>query len=341
MGVPLLTEYTYDIADMLYESNHYAEIFTECINDIVSNKEQYIDTIKFTGWYYKNYAVNKSSGNEIYVEITDITNNEAYIDRESDDIVIHINKKYVNKITKLKSLLQHEFIHIVKKMSANNGLLSNKETLRDESDDILNNFEIYIEDKDMQHIFVNDIDNILYVLSPNEQLATINAACKYVSELSHNMVRNIQKIFYKLGSDDFYTATRIGQIKTISKQAQIFNILKYMSADNIHFIPVFREFIKVWDNFSYNFKLILCYCLDKHGFIKTPYIRKNIHELLDTENMYMVDREFNKCYKYVNNVYHKYVKDLANAIYAVIDKNKLFLTENYVYYLQAIFYNNY
>lgn len=328
MSSPLWPPYDFNMAYTLFENNHYSKVFDTCINDIVKNKHKYLNNCKFTGWYYKDYNVNKNSGIAIYMNITHI-NDEGYIERDKNNkfVIINIHEAYIDEEEKLKSLILHEFTHIVKQYSIEtNGLLTLKETVRDESEDIINDLNIDISDK-----LISCLDVILYMLSPNEQSATINAACKYISELNYKTVKGLQHDMYLHKKCNYIEEIPLWVTSgnVVAKSGQVLNILSYINHktdSSIHFLKLFADFLNTWKTFPNTFKLILCYSLDKHRMIKTPYIRKNIIQLYNME-IYptTVKSEFNICYEYIKNISKTYTKKLTNAVYTVMEENKLFV----------------
>lgn len=329
---PLRRQYTYDDARLLFETRHYADKFSECIDDIVSHKQDFVDKEIFTKWYYNNYDVNKIAGVNLNLIIEDMTDNKGYIIREKNDeyITIYINKLFYNDDNILKSLIQHELIHIVKMYSdEKNGLFFTKETVRDEIDDILNEFDLSFLTSVKREEFIDDLDTILYILTPNEQLASINATCKYVSGLTYDNVRKINDIMFGYCSSDLRINFKVGLNNFTTKQSQVINIVVFLSeALSTNFNTQYETVLSEWKDYTNQFKCILCYYLDKHNHIKAPYIRKNIQTILNNEIFTNNDvtEDIATCNEYITYVYEKYRKDVLDAVYDIIYKKNLFLT---------------
>lgn len=192
----------FDAFDLINESNHCSEIFDEMINDIVKNMGSYINQEKATGWYYnmQDYNVNRQQiGVKLKIIIEDLSkqNLNGYIDpNRFPEIVIHLDTRLLNNIPKFKATLLHELTHVIKVYIKNrNGLTTVKETLLDELNLYQEEFDLQYKDKNTSNKLHDFLYTIFYVLSLNEQLASINETCKFLKECN---IKDIQAFLKKM-----------------------------------------------------------------------------------------------------------------------------------------------
>lgn len=340
-----LSEYDYYTAQSICESNHYAEIFRECIDDIVNNKNKYISKPLYTGWSYnpKLYNVNKNNiGIKLYIHITNINKPNGYIlRRKSDKACIYISNKLTN--IDIQSSIQHELIHIIKlyEPRADNGLNTLKETLSDEKYNYINEFNItynYVSKNDrekIKKIYHTILSRVLYMFTENEQLATINAACKQIDVIDKNTVHDyLIKCINKTSKqvDDLsYGAGYTG----FNISSQVINLSQYIK--DIHLLPSLKKICNDYLNLPYALKMLIAFYLNKHQYIKPKlkYITYDtVYDALHTnapDNINInIKTELNKIQSFIKNNTEKYQKKLYNGIYAIMIKRKLFLDINEV-----------
>lgn len=341
------SQYGYIEANSICESNHYAEIFSECIEDVIQNKTRYTNKPLYTGWSYEinSYTLNKNNtGIKIYVCIKKLDNKEdGYILRtKSDKACIYISNKLDD--LNIGSALQHEFIHIIKlyERKHRNGIETVKETLYDERKVYETEFNItfdHISDEDqrikVKNIYFKILDSILYMFTENEQLATINAACKQIDVMDkkeihdvllsciHNTIESKDDVVYWCGESAF------------NKRAQVTNMTKY-----IHDIHLLYSLIKIENSYKslpYCLQLLIAYYLNKHRYIKPrlKYITYDIvfNAVHNPEPKYIspnIKTEINNVYNNIKRIVEKYQNNLLDGIYAIMEKKDLFLPINEV-----------
>ena len=346
----LYEEYDY-IDCYLYESNHFSEIFEECIDDITQNINEY-SLMKYTGWCYNNktYSINnKNIGKKIYIwYIYENINEWGYVLRyDKDNIYIVVNEKKNVTINDIKSTLQHEFVHMIKLYSSDsqNNLNTKKEQVSKIKESILTEFNIkkYMPIVKNHMYVMKKVTNILYICGNNEQLASINTAIKYINSLSYNDVKLMVQSQYEQEQND--TTALFHGPNSFSKQAQIYNILKEI--DKTHFLTMFTNVIDTFYTYYPILQLLIAYYLNKHTLVKLKYITydyimnqfQNKGLIPFTDN---ITNEIDKVYNYLVSIYNKYKKDLYNATYVIMDKKHLFLTpEDVVNISEHIEYKHY
>lgn len=337
-------EYDYVDACLICESNHYAEIFKDFIDDVINNKNNYINNPIYTGWSYNPnlYNVNKNNiGIKLYIHITDINKPNGYILRiKSDKACIYISNKLSNM--NIQSSLQHELIHIIKLYDkTSNGLKTVKETLSDEKNNYIDEFNItynYVSEDDrekIKNIYHTILSRVLYMFTENEQLATINAACKQIDVIDKNTVHDyLIKCIDKTSKqvDDLSYAAGYTGFNTSS---QVINLSQYIK--DIHLLQSLKKICNDYLNLPYALKMLIAYYLNKHQYIKPKlkYITYDtVYDALHTnepDNINInIKRELNKIQTFIKNNTEKYQKKLYNGIYAIMIKRKLFLDINEV-----------
>lgn len=328
----------------LFESKHYSEIFEELIKDIINNKKRYLQGLIYTEWSYDNheYSLNKNNkGHKIYVWIK--TNNikkgiRGYIRPRyeygpNDNVEIVINDSYDIII---KSFLQHEYIHMLKMYSSDTK--DNELSLKDTTDLIINNFT---KDFKLGHlIYMNEeynkrivkLINELYIFSKTEQEASINTTCMYIKSLSKKQIEEdiINGYNLILGDDKVYATSN-----ALSKYNQILYLIAPIDS-SVHFLSRFISFVDLYKDCIRDYPdicLLIGYYLHQHNWYKSKskYIS---YDFLGIVNEYLMENqnEHDILYKEIDNielcieeVYHEYKLKLCDALYNIMDKNKLFL----------------
>lgn len=334
-------EYDYYDALSICESNHYAEIFKECIDDIMNNKTKYTNNPTYTGWSYNPelYNVNKNNmGIKLYVQFTVINNKSGYILRKKSDkacLYISNNLSDINTM----STIQHELVHIIKlyEPKTPNGLNTLKETLTDEINNYIDEFNITFNylDKDKhdttQKLYNKILKSVFYMVTENERLATINAACKQIDVIDKNTVHDVLVDCAKKANKKFNDDIGFGAGYTgFNKSSQVKNIAQYIS--KIHLLPSLKKICNSYLELPYNMQLLIAYYLNKHRYIKPKL--KNItfntvdHAVHNKEPEYIstnIQNELKVIEKFLEDITEKYKKDLYNGIAAIMEKRKLFL----------------
>lgn len=345
-----MTSYTYlgrdyeyfDVVELINKSNHYSEIFDEFINDIVENIDQYIDNEIYTGWCYnmKDYNVNKNNdGIKLNLIIEDLSyKQKGYINPDRfPDITIHLNKLLLNDIHKIKSTLLHELTHVIKVYIKNrNELTTIKETLTEEIYTFLSEFDITIDDKKKKKRLIDLLYDIFYIITSNEQLATINETCKYLDSIDIKNVQNILKSYLNKCVNDGMRQLE-NNVTMVTKSAQIYNILNYLH--EYHFLNLMDTINDKFNDLIIPVKLLIAYYLNKHGYIKNPklhYITYDIvYSSVHSGSKYKISKniedELYHVYECIYNNFEKYKKKLYDAVYMIMEKKNMFLPIDEVY----------
>ena len=337
-------EYEYfDAFDLINESNHYSEIFDEFINDIVDNIEQYIGKEKDTGWYYnmRDYNVNKNGvGVKLKLIIEDLSKlrKSGYIDpNRFPEITIHLSNKLLTNYKRLKSVLLHELTHVINVYIKNrNGAETIKETLLNELTTYQYEFDIKYRNTEISKNVYNALYNLFYVITYNEQLATINETCKYLSECSVIDIHTFLKQCIKSGVSNNDLIFQVnGTMST--RSAQVYNVLVYLK--EYHFLNYMLHIINKFEDINLSLKLLIAYYLNKHGYIRKPklhYITYDVvYSAVHSGSKFKVSKniedELYHVYDCIYDNFEKYKKKLYDAIYVIMEQNNMFLPIDEVY----------
>lgn len=333
----------FDAFDVINESNHYSEIFDEFINDIVENISEYIGKEQDTGWYYnmRDYNVNKDGmGVKLNLIIEHFKNpfKKGYINpNRFPEITIHLSNTLVNNIPQFKSVLLHELTHVIKVYIKNrNGMETVKETLNEEIYKILYEFDIVFNDRVKENRFINVLKDIFYIISDNEQLATINETCKYLDSLSVTDVQKILKEYLNKSVNDGMKQLETNVTMT-TRNAQVYNILNYLH--EAHFLNLMLTITEKFNDLHVHTKLLIAYYLNKHGYIRKPklhYITYDVvYSSVHSGSKYKVSKnvedELYHVYDCIYNNFEKYKKKLFDAVYVIMEKKNMFLPIDEVY----------
>lgn len=342
-------EYNYYNACSICESNHYAEIFKECIDEIVKNKNNYINKPTYTGWSYNPelYNINKNNiGIKLYIFFTTVNSENGYILRKkSNKACIYISNKLSD--IDIQSSIQHELIHIIKLYEPRilNGLNTLKETLYDEIKNYISEFNItfnYIKDvvkkKEMQDAFHHILKTTLYMFTENEQLATINAACKQIDVMDKNTVHAVLVTCMKKEKEKYDTDIYFDGVgfTGFNRNSQVINITEYIN--RIHLLPSLKKICNVYKDLPYSLQMLIAYYLNKHKYIK-PKLKYITYDIIytvlhnskePTDIAPNIQTELNNVQKFMEDNTEKYMKRLYGGIAAIMERRKLFLDLNEV-----------
>lgn len=350
MHINTNAEYLWEIRH-LFESNHYSDIFEQCVDDIINNRKKYYKTYTYTGWSYDNhaYSVNKNGiGHKIYVYIKHINDNKQNISgyirprfeygkNDKVNIVLNIDKDNIT----LKSFLQHEYTHMIKMYSSD--IRNNAFSNRDNTDLI----ELYYL-KDLKQLsymdenylyLLNKVISRLYIYSETEQEASINATCMFVKSLSKETIHKyIIKVNEKVqGTHVMYSINNI-----LSKEAQIYNLISNIPTD-ICFIYRFFEFFEIFESYRNNGYIDICliigYYLLIHKWYRSgtkycskPFLENVIGKIKDyikdnPNEKNLINIEIKNIVSRMRKIYRNYKKKIYEVLYQILNDNKNFLTE--------------
>lgn len=345
-------DYLYAIKD-LFENRHYSDIFEKCIDDILSSKPKYYKGYIYTGWSYDNhtYALNTNSiGHKIYVYIHKIPNKNnskvhgyirgrfEYGSTDNINIALNINS---NDIT-LKSFLQHEYTHMIKMYSSDK-----KDNTNNNRDNIDKVEDLYLQELPKLKVvsedfafLVNKLVEELYIFSETEQEASINGSCMYIKSLSKDVIhKNMSEIYNQahINRDDKVI------LNPLAKEAQLYYLIANIPSD-ICFIYRYINFKETYSSYMRqgyrDICLIIGYYLLKHKwyrsgskYLTSAFLNKNMYALDEYIKKHPNEKDdiFMECmniFKKINKIYNDYRKKLYDALYQIINDNKLFLTES-------------
>lgn len=175
------------------------------------------------------------------------------------------------------------------------------------------------------------------MFTENEQLATINAACKQIDVIDKDTVHNVLVTCMNKETEKYKTDIYFDGVgfTGFNRNSQVVNITEYIN--KIHFLPSLKKMCNTFKELPYSLQLLIAYYLNKHKYIK-PKLKEITYTFVDTfihnkDVQYIpnsIQTELNNVQKFIEDNTEKYMKKLYGGIAAIMEKRKLFLDLNEV-----------